>query len=257
MQPLIEELVPRLPYAFLVMLRVSVMMASLPAPFGSGAPAQVRLAVALVLTGALVAPTWESAPHIAPEAVTLGRVGIVEALIGAVIGLTIRVTLAAAEVAGNIAGLSMGQGFAATVDPNFGEQVLPPGRLFGSLAVLFFFALNGHHVAIRALGWSLVHVPVGSPFRDAVHAGILEIGTGLMAQGLRIASPIVGAMFIVQLGLGLVAKSAQKVQVFALSFAIMSAVGAAVLFASLPAVGAAIGEVIGTLPSVLEQALGG
>ncbi len=257
MQALLENLVPHIPFAILVMLRVGVMLASLPAPLGSGAPAQVRVGVALFLSLALVSTRWGDAPSIPLEAVALARAGVGETLVGAVIGLTVRVTLAAAEVAGNLAGLTMGQGFAATVDPSFGEQMLPTGRLFSALAVLFFFGLGGHHMVFRALDWSLTHAPVGDALTHAIHAGTIRIGSGLMAQGLRIASPIVGAMFIVQLGMGLVARSAQRVQVFSLSFAVMSAVGGVVIFASLPAVATAIQELLGELPHLIHRALGG
>lgn len=257
MQALFEGLTPQIPYVVLVLLRVSIVFAALPAPLGSGAPVQVRLGLALFLTLALVSPEFGALPEIPLEAVPLGKAALGEFLVGAVIGLTVRVTLAAAEVAGNIAGVTIGQGFAATVDPAFGEQMLPTGRLFSSLAVLFFFALNGHHVVIRALGWSLEHAPVGDALSHAVHAGTVQIGSGLMAQGLRIASPMVGAMFIVQLGMGLVARSAQRVQVFALSFAIMSAVGGVVLFASLPSIAAAIGDVLSGLPEAIHASLGG
>lgn len=257
MQALFEGLIPQIPYVVLVLLRVSIVFAALPAPLGSGSPPQVRVGLAIFLTLALVSPRFGSLPEIPIEAVPIGKAALGETLVGAVIGLTVRVTLAAAEVAGNLAGVTIGQGFAATVDPTFGEQMLPTGRLFSALAVLFFFAMNGHHVVIHALGWSLTHAPVGDALGRAVHAGTVEIGAGLMAQGLRIASPMVGAMFIVQLGMGLVARSAQRVQVFALSFAIMSAVGGIVLFASLPSVSAAIGDVLSDLPAEIHRSLGG
>ena len=103
---------------------------------------------------------------------------------------------------------------------------------------------------------TLVGSPPGTAVA-AVHPGTVDIGAGLLAQGLRIASPIVGTMFIVQLGMGLVARSAPRVQIFALTFAVTSAVGAAVLYASLPAVVTALTAHLGELPAALRAALGG
>lgn len=257
MQALFESALPLLPFIFLVFLRVSIMIASLPAPFGTGSPAQVRVGLAFFIALALVAPHLEHAPEIALEIVPLVRAAFGELLVGAVIGLTVRVTLAAADVAGNLAGLSMGQGFAQTVDPTFGEQTMPTGRMFSALAVLLFFSLSGHHVTIGALSWSLEHAPVGDALRHAVHEGTVELGLGLVAQGLRIASPIVGVMFIVQLGMGLVARSAPRVQIFALTFAITSAVGGLVLVAAMPSVVAALTDQVGELEGALMEALGG
>ncbi|HJL19598.1 MAG TPA: flagellar biosynthetic protein FliR [Sandaracinaceae bacterium LLY-WYZ-13_1] len=257
MQSLLEDLLPFLPFLFLVFLRVGILIASLPAPFGSGAPVQVRVALALFVTLAVCGPHWSDAPAIPLEALPLGRAALGELLVGAVIGLTVRVTLAAAEVAGNLAGLSMGQGFAATVDPTFGEQMLPVARVLSALAVLIFFALSGHHVTLRALAASLRLAPVGDSLSHAVHAGTVEIGAGLLAQGLRIASPVVGTMFLVQIGMGLIARSAPRVQIFSLTFAITSAVGGVVLFAAMPSVAAALAETLRELPTLLRSALGG
>lgn len=210
----------------------------------------------MMVAVALATPHWGEASTIPLSPWFLGAAAVGEAVVGAVIGLTIRVTLAAAEVAGNMCGFSMGQGFASSVDPNFGEQMLPVGRILSGLAILIFFALNGHHIAFAAVGWSLTHAPPGNALEPILQDGLLEIGGGLMAQGLRIASPIVGAMFIVQIGMGLVARSAPQVQIFSLTFAITSAVGAIVLFAAMPSVGAAILEVVGELPALLRSALG-
>lgn len=257
MQALFESLVPFLPFFFLVFLRVGVMLASLPAPFGSGAPAPVRVALAFFLAVAVCTPRWGHAPVVPLAPLPLGAAALGEALVGAVIGLTVRVTLAAAEVAGNVVSLSMGQGFAGTVDPAFGEQMLPVGRLLGALAILLFFALSGHHAMLSALAFSLGHAPVGEALGRVVHGGLVGTGADLVAQGLRIASPIVGAMFIVQLGMGLVARSAPRVQVFALTFAITSAVGGLVLFAAAPTVAAALAAHLADLPALLRAALTG
>lgn len=257
MQTLLESLVPFLPYALLVFLRISVMMASLPAPLGSGAPTQIRVALAILLTLAVCTPHWGAAPRIPLEVVPLARGAIGETLIGAVIGLTVRVTLAAAEVAGNLIGLSMGQGFASSVDPTFGESSMPAGRALGGLAVLIWFVLGGHHAMLAALAWSVANAPPPDALLGAAHRGAVEIGAGLLAQGLRIASPVVGTMFIVQLGMGLIARSAPRVQIFALTFAITSAVGSVVLYVSLPSLTAAVVEHIRGLPTALLMALGG
>lgn len=257
MQAAFEALTGALPFIFLVSLRVGIVFASLPAPFGSVTPVRIRVVLTLFVSLALCAARQDGAPVIELEPVTLGRAALGELLVGAVIGLTVRVTLAAAEVAGNLAGTSMGQGFAASVDPTFGEQALPVGRLLGALMVLIFFAMDGHHVMLAALAWSLDAFPVGDAVGRIGGPGLLEVGAGLLARGLQIASPIVAAMFIVQLGMGLVARSAPRVQVFSLTFAVTSAVGGLVLFASAPAVAAALAETVAELPSLLSDALRG
>ncbi|MGF1465944.1 MAG: flagellar biosynthetic protein FliR [Sandaracinaceae bacterium] len=254
---LLASLVPLVPFFLLASLRVGAMLASLPAPLGTSSPAQVRVGLALAITLAVGIPMAETAPRLPLDVVILGVAALGEVLVGAVIGLTVRVTLAAADVAGNIAGLTMGQGFAQTVDPTLGEQTVPLGRILAAVAVLLFFVLQGPHVLIASLAHTLRVAPVGRAFGAVVHAGLLDIGRDLLAQGLRIASPVVGTMFLVQLGMGLVARSAPRVQIFVLTFAVTNAVGALVLLSAAPSVVAALADAVGDLPQLLRRALAG
>jgi flagellar biosynthetic protein FliR len=255
-QELLAAFLPTLPAVLLVFVRFTIIIASLPAPFSQGSPSPFRAALALFLAITVCVPHFGALPVVSLSPLSLAFAAFGEALVGAVIGLTIRVSLAAATMAGNIIGFSMGQGFAMTVDPMFGEQSLPTGRLFGSAAVLLFFVLGGHLTMVQAVAESIRVAPIGDAVDATRHAGALHMGSHLLAQGVRIASPVIGTMFLVQLGMGLVARSAPRVQIFILSFAILSAVGTAVLFASAPSVLGAIARNIqgleGTLRGVLR-----
>jgi flagellar biosynthetic protein FliR len=250
-------LVGFMPTLFLTSVRVGVVLASLPAPFGSGAPLQIRVALGLLLSIALTASQWGTPSDVAFTPVALASAGIGEVMVGGVIGLTVRVTLAAAELAGNLIGVSMGQGFASSVDPTYGEETLPTGRLLSSLAALIFFGIQGHHVVLQALSLSLVRAPLGHAVDAAIYAGVLQTGSELVAHGLRIASPMMATMLVVQVGLGFVARSAQRVQVFSLAFAVTTSVGMLVLFVAMPSIGVALTRMIEQLPSLLLAALGG
>ena len=189
MQAAFEALTGALPFIFLVSLRVGIVFASLPAPFGSVTPVRIRVVLTLFVSLALCAARQDGAPVIELEPVTLGRAALGELLVGAVIGLTVRVTLAAAEVAGNLAGTSMGQGFAASVDPTFGEQALPVGRLLGALMVLIFFAMDGHHVMLAALAWSLDASPWATRSVASAAPACSRWAPGCWPVGCRLRPP--------------------------------------------------------------------
>lgn len=241
----------------LIALRVGIALASLPAPFGEGSPITVRAALGVVIAFALCLPhgEWRSAREW--EAIALVRAGFGEALVGAVIALTVRVTLAAAEVAGSMMSSAIGLDFATSVDPAFGEESTPPGRLLASLAVLIFFAFEGHHSFLEALAWSFDKAPPGQGFKAFHASGVLPLGSTLVAHGLRIASPVVATMFIVQVGSALVARAAPRVQLFALTFSFSVAAGLIALWLAAPSVATAVGVEIRHLPAALLKALGG
>jgi len=249
-------LTEQLPLFVLASLRIAIVMAGMPAPFGGVAPVRIRTAVSVMLSLALCASLLPNMPKIPMDPVSLGKAAACELFLGAVMGLTVRVTLAAAEIAGTMAGQAMGLGFATSVDPTFGEGILPTAYLLGSLGTLIFFILNGHHVVIAALADSLRYVPIGQAVPVAARAGALSLGSDLVARGLQIAAPVVATMFIVQLGTAFVARTAQKVHLFAFSFSIAVGAGMLVLWVSAPTICTAIAVQVSRLPDAF-LALGG
>jgi len=252
----LSVLAPLTPLVLLLSLRVAVALAAMPAPFGDLAPVRIRAALGVLIALALAVPNAELGGAVGLDTFSILRASVGEALIGLVIGLTVRVTLAAAEIAGTIAGNAMGLGFATTVDPMYGEAALPTTRLMSALAALVFFSLHGHHVVLVALAGSLRVAPPGDIGGAVLHDGVVRLGASMVSQGLRIAAPVVASMFIVQLGTALVARSAPRVQIFALSFGIAVAAGTLALFVAAPSIVAALTEQVQHLPVALEASLG-
>ncbi len=244
----------------LVSLRVGVAFSLLPAPFGGGAPTRIRAAAGLLVGWALTLSTpWPADPS-ATEAmlrpVWLLRAAVGEVLLGGVVGLTARVVLAVAEMAGSWMGFSAGLGFAQSVDPTFGESTTPPARAMSALAAVVFFALEGHHTVMRALGATLRLAPPGASFGAFSPAGVLSIGSAMMARGLQMAAPVVATLFLVQVGTAFVSRAAPRIQLFALTFAIAAGVGLAVLDLAAPAMAPSYAEAVRRLPADLDRAFG-
>ncbi|MBX7190564.1 MAG: flagellar biosynthetic protein FliR [Sandaracinaceae bacterium] len=251
MAPFFEALLPIIPLVMLVSVRVGVALASLPAPLGSVAPMQIRAALGLLLAITLTLPRLEDAGAIELDPFWLTGAALGEALVGATIGLTARLCLASAEIAGEIVGGSMGLGFAQTVDPTSGAEVASTARVFEMLAILTFFAARGHHAVIAALAESLRLLPPGGAISEALQLHGMELGTGLVAAGLRIASPILGTMLVVQLSLAITSRAAPRLQVFSISFALAASVGLLTLVVAMSAISEAIGHEMADLPHAL------
>jgi len=245
------------PFVTLVSLRVGVVLALLPAPFGELAPGRIRAALSFVLAYVLAIPTLGNAFSLSLEPPALLVSGLSELVIGAVIGLTVRVALAAAESAGTLAGNAMGLGFAGQMDPLLGSEGVPTTMLTSSLAVLIFFVLHGHHVVLQAVSATLTLAPCGQGFPNLHMEGLVTLGARIITQGLRIASPVVGTMFLVQLGTALVARAAPRVQIFALSFGVSVSIGALVLVLSAPQLAQGLGNLIAGIPAMIAHVLPG
>lgn len=245
------------PLVVLLSIRVGVMLAAMPAPFGSVAPVRIRVALGLLIAVALSLPQAALAHELPLEPLALLRLAIPEAFVGMLLGTTVRVTLAGAQIAGTAIGFSSGLAFANSLDPTFGESAPPTSRALSSFAVVLFFTLGGHHAAMEALSQSMELAPVGDAFANVSEHGVLSIGANMMAQGLRIASPVVATMFIVQLGMALVSRAAPRVQLFSLTFAVAVSAGLLTLLVAIPSVAPAIAGDIQRLPADLAAAFGG
>ncbi|MBN8616754.1 MAG: flagellar biosynthetic protein FliR [Deltaproteobacteria bacterium] len=248
-----EALVPLIPLVMLVSLRVGIALASLPAPLGSLAPMQVRAALGLLLALVITIPHAEAASSVVLDPFWMASAALSEALVGASIGLTARLCLAAAEIAGEVVGGSIGLGFAQQVDPSSGHEVAATARVLEMLAVMTFFAANGHHAVIAALAESLALVPPGAGVGEALRLHGVELGTGLVGAGLRIASPVLGTMLVVQLAIAITSRAAPRLQVFSLSFAIAASVGLLTIVVSMTAISEAIHHEVDALPARLLE----
>lgn len=244
-------LVPHLPVFVLASLRIALVFAALPAPFGGVTPIRVRTAATVVAAIALVLPQLGELPVVPMQPSVLLKAALNELILGGLIGLTVRLTLAAAEVAGTIAGQAMGLGFATSIDPTHGESILPTTHLLDMLATLIFFSLNCHHIVLRAISASFRAAPIGQGLSHALGYGVVNLGTDLIARGLQIAAPVVGTMFIVQLGIAFVSRAAPRVHLFAFAFSVTIAAGIVVLWLAAPAVCTAIGVQVRRLPDAL------
>jgi flagellar biosynthetic protein FliR len=256
MNALALALMQRAPVVMLVSLRVGLVLALMPAPFGDVAPVRIRAALGFLLSMTLCIAAFPQFPALGYDTAALIEGLTTELVIGAVMGLTVRVTLAASEIAGTVAGHAIGLGFASTIDPTFGDEGVPTTTLFNGLSVITFFSVGGHYLVFQALLASLDVAPPGLCLPALHSTEIIAIGGRMVAQGLRIASPVVATMFIVQIGTALVARSAPRVQIFALSFGITLSVGSLILIAAAPqfarSITASLAPLLPTLIGVLH-----
>jgi flagellar biosynthetic protein FliR len=190
----------------LVLVRPGLLVMAAPVFGGVYVPPPVRVGLT-VLLAVVIAP---AVPH--PRAI--GEAGLVaviasELLIGLALAMGLRVLFSAANLAGYLAGFQMGLSYAAIVDPQTGVRNNVLATLYANLALVTFFGINGHHALIRALAGSYDAVPIGAGGVSGPLAGIVAELLGMIfVTGVRLAAPVVTALLLVELALGLVSRAA-------------------------------------------------
>ncbi len=231
----------------LLLVRPGMLVMVAPSLGGTYAPAPVKVATT-VLLALVLAPTIAVSP--AATDVSLTLIIAREVVIGLSLGLAVRALVGAAELGGHLSGYQIGFSYAATIDPVSGVRNSVITSLYGLLAMLAFFAVNGHHQVLRALAASYDGLPIGGGHIDAsLLASVREILGLIFIVGLRLAAPLVLVLLIVELAVGLMSRSAPALNFMAIGYPVRVVVGLIVLAA-----------VVGTIPQVIativEQSLG-
>lgn len=216
--------------------------------FGSrGVPVTAKIATAFVIT-IIVAPVIPPVPNIA-VASTQGLLILAQQLIiGLSMGLAIRMILMAMEMAGHIMGLQMGLGFATFFDPQNATQVPLLGQLLSVMGTLLFLALNGHLMVIAAMVDSFQTLPIGTPIALPNLKALAVMGGSIFTWGVQISMPVVAAIMLVNVALGVLTRAAPQLNIFAVGFPLTMGVGFVILAISIP-------YMLPVFSGMMEQAL--
>lgn len=215
-------------------LRIAALMVSEPLLGHRAIPIRLRLGFALLLA-MLVAPGLPPPPAVGLASAAGLMVAVQQILIGLAMGFSMRLLLAAVEMAGSVVGLTMGLGFATFYDPQNSAQVPVLAQFTGLLAILVFFAMDGHLMVIAALVESFHVLPVAPQLLAAAgFQAVAAAGGRIFTLGVLLALPVLAALLIVNAALGVMSRAAPQLNLFAVGFPLTLLAGFAVLFLSLP-----------------------
>jgi flagellar biosynthetic protein FliR len=230
-------------------LRILAFFAAAPLVRDASIPTRVKVGLAVCIA-IVVAPTLpENA--VAIDSARAPLVAVHQVLIGVALAWVLRVVFAAVELAGELVGLQMGLAFGGFIDPQSGGQAQIVGSFLGLLAMLVFLAMDGHLTMIAALARSFDLLPVGADPGTMLDAGHLAaLGGELFALGLQLAAAPAATVLLVNVSLGVLARSAPQLNVFAVGFPATLLVGFFALAASL-------GGFLAAVQAALDSALAG
>lgn len=205
-------------------------------PFYSNRSIPVRVRIGLsILLAVLVAPSMQdlpSVPVVSPQGMLILAK---ELLIGAAIGFVVRLLFSSLEMAGHLAGLQMGLGFATFYDPQHSTNVPIIAQLMSLLMLLVFLAFNGHLIMLRALFDSFVQLPIeAAPAGASGFLLVAQFGEIIFRVGLMLSLPVLAALLVTNLAIGVMTRAAPQLNVFAIGFPITLAIGAVALYLLLP-----------------------
>lgn len=193
----------------------------------------VRVSMALSLAFVFFPMARFDATHL--ELLTFVVVIVKEAVVGLAMGFLAMLMFAAIEMAGAFVDLQVGFGFAQVVDPMTREHSAVLGQLQNLAATLLFLALNGHHLMIRGLAESFSIIPLGGmALQPEAAASIMQIFATMFLAALKIGAPVVGAIFLTDVSLGILARTVPQLNVFVVGLPAKLAVALIAFIAIMP-----------------------
>ena len=197
-------------------------------------PIRVRVGLTLVLAASMVTGLGSARLGAVPNTVAgLAQAAAVELVIGAILAFAVFAGFAVFQFAGRVMDTQLGFGVAGLIDPSTRSQAPLLGMLLNMAAVITFFLVNGHHLLIRGLAYSLEHVPVGVPLRDIPVDQVVAQFGAMFAFSAMLAAPVMIVTLLIDISMAMMARTMPQMNVFLIGLPLKIFVGLLVLALSL------------------------
>lgn len=155
-----------------------------------------------------------------------------EGITGLLIGFAASICNSIILLAGNMIDMEIGLSMATTFDPMTNSQVNITGNLYNYFILMLLIVTDMHHYILRAVVDSYQLIPIAGQNFDWEHlfTSFLAFVTDLFVIAFRIILPIFVVSMILNAILGIMAKVAPQMNMFAIGMQLKLLVGFVILF---------------------------
>lgn len=183
-----------------------------------------------------------------------------ELITGLILGFVVNMFFAVFHFAGQMMDYSIGFSMANVLDPASGMQVPITGKLIDQIMAILLLVTGGFHVLLATFFESYKMIPIGMA-NLAMDQGFMEylitLSASYLSLGIRIASPIVGTILVIDVALGILVKATPQMNVFVVGMPIKLLVGLVILFFVCPYLLEVYHEVFSLIYDAITTIIGG
>ncbi len=220
----------------LIWVRMLTIVTVVPFLFGKPVPKSVRTGASLVL--AFFAYKYLSTanpPPITEDMLLLGVLYLKEAFVGVLIGFGAALIFYGFEAAGQMIDAQRGMSIARLLIPELGTQSSLVGSFLFQLAVVVYLTIGGHHLFLNAVYGSYQLLPVFQfpnvqPGLMPLMDFFMRITAQILVLSVQIAAPVIIAILIADIILGVANRIAPQINVWELGFNVKGYLGVLALF---------------------------
>ncbi|WP_374718414.1 flagellar biosynthetic protein FliR [Parageobacillus toebii] len=213
-----EQLLLHFPAFLLVFARVASFFATLPLFSYRTIPAVHKIGLSFFLS-------WMMFFVISKPTIPLDGMYVLlvvkEVLVGLCIGLFAYMIVSAIQIVGGLIDFQMGFAIANIIDPQTGAQSPLVGQYLYTFALLLLLSVNGHHLLLDGVFYSYRFIPLDHwPHFDHGHVAkyIVKSFSTMFIIAFQMSVPLVGSLFLVDVALGIVARTVPQLNIFVVGF---------------------------------------
>ena len=241
---------------FLIFLRVISIIMTTPVLDSKNVPITFKIGMAFGLSFVLYPLVPVSVGAYQEDVVAFFIGAASEVLMGVSIGLSVRLVFTGVQLAGQLAGFQMGFAIANVMDSLSNSQISMIAQVKNVLAMLIFLSVNAHYYVLRIMVESFELVPMfGFQVSNSLIEYLMKLTGNMFVLALKIGAPIVVAMLLTSVALGLAARTVPQMNIFIVAFPVKIVIGLLFLIISLPYVVTFLEEAYGNLGITLQVLL--
>ena len=145
------------------------------------------------------------------------------------IGFAADLAFGAIQMAGSAMGMGSGFESSRIFNPALGEAGSSFDQIFVMTASMIFLAIDGHHFFLIALQKTFNAVPLNGALPFNGMEAVMETTAVFISAGIHMAMPVMAALVLTDLTLGLLARVAPQVQVYFLGLPVKVVVALAAM----------------------------
>ncbi len=220
----------------LIFARIVGMILTAPIFNQNNIPTYVKLGFSLIFAFVLL-PIMKVPPDLQiVNFYELMLFGFKELILGMMIGFICYLFFTIVYIAGHMIDMEIGFSIASVLNPmDENEEIALSSNLIFTMAVLVFLSVNGHHKLIQALKQSFDIVPIGRlNINGMMIEKLISIFISIFVIAFKFSAPIIVAIFLTNVLLGILARTMPQMNVFVVGMPIKILLGMLVLFIVFP-----------------------
>lgn len=250
------QFLDNLPWALLVLSRMTSFMAVSPFFSYGNTPNLLKVGLGLLLT-LLMLPTLPLLENVPGDLLAYSFWLVKEVVVGLVLGYTATLIFTAIRIAGGLVDWQMGFAMSAVLNPADQTSSTLIAQFMYLFQVLLFLAVNGHHMLLMGISYSFSLIPVNAAVLTTEFVvALIKVFIEMFSLGVRIAAPFMIVFLFCDLALGIIARSVPQLNVFILSFPLKTALGMMILILIMPLLAVFVNHVIGEMERNMTLLMG-